>query len=188
MTCLLAAASYLAPAHGHAHRHAPARLSSRRSAPGRAARLGNPRRRRCGRGICRGAFPVTGRSRLPVVPYPVQPLVWHHGIRLRAGLYLAGNARENKLTPWYNDTRSDNRGELLLLRVGPDTYDLCNGARATFAPGSACTKARPGRSARLEVRILPDGGARASHPRVNPAVRGGMQRGNRLLYRAGAGG
>ena len=108
-----------------------------------------------------GTFTVTGRSSLPWCHMLSNPSFGTMVSDCALGFTFAGNARENKLTPWYNDTRSDNRGELLLLRVGPNTYDLCNGARATFAPGSAVYESEAGPvSARLEVRILPDGGAK----------------------------
>lgn len=50
------------------------------------------------------------------------------------GFTWAKNARENKLTPWYNDTRSDNRGEMLLCRTGGKVYDLICGSQARFEP------------------------------------------------------
>ncbi|HZJ78208.1 MAG TPA: glucoamylase family protein, partial [Clostridia bacterium] len=33
------------------------------------------------------------------------------------GFTWALNSRENKLTPWFNDTRTDNRGEMLILKI-----------------------------------------------------------------------
>ena len=53
------------------------------------------------------------------------------------GFTWAENCRENKLTPWYNDTAADNRGELLLLRVGGKIYDLIRGSRVTYGPDYA---------------------------------------------------
>ncbi|MCI8360594.1 MAG: hypothetical protein HFE86_04555 [Clostridiales bacterium] len=53
------------------------------------------------------------------------------------GFTWAENCRENKLTPWYNDTAADNRGELLLLRVGGKIYDLIRGSRVTYTPDCA---------------------------------------------------
>lgn len=44
----------------------------------------------------------------------------------------AVNARENKLTPWYNDTRSDNNGEMLFIKTGNTVYDLTNGSLPVF--------------------------------------------------------
>ena len=56
---------------------------------------------------------------------------------LALGYTWAVNARENKLTPWYNDSRTDNRGEQLLLRLDGRIYDCTLGAVATFTPGYA---------------------------------------------------
>ncbi|ADU26013.1 GH36-type glycosyl hydrolase domain-containing protein [Ethanoligenens harbinense] len=53
------------------------------------------------------------------------------------GCTWAVNAHENKLTPWLNDPVSDNRGELLLLRLGRHIYDLCANARVTFTRNEA---------------------------------------------------
>lgn len=53
------------------------------------------------------------------------------------GCTWAVNSRENKLTPWYNDTRTDNRGEMALLRLHDKVYDLVLGARAVFSPAYA---------------------------------------------------
>ncbi len=53
------------------------------------------------------------------------------------GYTFAVNAAENKLTPWFNDTRTDNRGELLLLKYNGKIYDLALGADATFTDEAA---------------------------------------------------
>ena len=53
------------------------------------------------------------------------------------GYTWAVNARENKLTPWYNEGCKDNRGELLLLKFGTQLYDLCLGGRCEFSPEAA---------------------------------------------------
>lgn len=53
------------------------------------------------------------------------------------GFTWAINSRENKLTPWFNDTASDNRGELLLLRAGGQIYDTVWGSTAIFGEGFA---------------------------------------------------
>jgi len=53
------------------------------------------------------------------------------------GFTWAVNARENKLTPWYNDPCAPNRGELLLLKFGNQVHDLLLGARCEFAPDRA---------------------------------------------------
>lgn len=53
------------------------------------------------------------------------------------GFTWAINARENKLTPWSNDTAADNRGEMLIVKMGMKHYDVCANARADFSPGKA---------------------------------------------------
>jgi len=53
------------------------------------------------------------------------------------GFTWAVNARENKLSPWYNDPCADNKGELLLLKFGGRVYDLLAGARCEFSPEKA---------------------------------------------------
>ncbi|MCL2508049.1 MAG: DUF3131 domain-containing protein [Oscillospiraceae bacterium] len=53
------------------------------------------------------------------------------------GFTWAVNARENKLTPWYNDARRDNRGEMLILKLRDKSYDLLLGAAAEFTPEKA---------------------------------------------------
>lgn len=49
------------------------------------------------------------------------------------GFTYAINSRENKLTPWYNDTMTDNRGEMLLVKVGDKCYDVVLGSVAQFS-------------------------------------------------------
>jgi len=53
------------------------------------------------------------------------------------GYTWAVNARENKLTPWYNEGCKDNQGELILLKFGSQLYDLCLGGRCEFTPEHA---------------------------------------------------
>ncbi|MCL2639100.1 MAG: hypothetical protein FWD48_12120 [Oscillospiraceae bacterium] len=53
------------------------------------------------------------------------------------GFSWALNSRENKLTPWNNDLRADNKGELLLAKIGDEIYDLIDGSVANFAPNRA---------------------------------------------------
>ncbi len=53
------------------------------------------------------------------------------------GFTYAINSRENKLTPWYNDTMHDNDGEMLLVRGLGKYYDIVKGARTVFAPDKA---------------------------------------------------
>ena len=53
------------------------------------------------------------------------------------GFTYAINSRENKLTPWYNDTMHDNDGEMLLVKGMGKYYDIIKGARTVFAPNKA---------------------------------------------------
>lgn len=74
------------------------------------------------------------------------------------GYTWAVNARENKLTPWFNDPCADNRGEMILLRFGEKVYDLLDGARAEFYPRGAKWQAEAaGISTRVTVTVPPRG-------------------------------
>ncbi len=53
------------------------------------------------------------------------------------GFTWALNSRENKLTPWYCDTMSDNRGEMLILKYNGVLYDLISLGKAVFTPENA---------------------------------------------------
>lgn len=53
------------------------------------------------------------------------------------GFTWALNSRENKLTPWYSDTMSDNRGEMLILKYNGVLYDLISIGEASFTPEKA---------------------------------------------------
>lgn len=53
------------------------------------------------------------------------------------GFTYALHSRENKLTPWFNDSMTDNRGELLLLKIGDVCYDLVLGSTAVFSESRA---------------------------------------------------
>lgn len=68
------------------------------------------------------------------------------------GFSWAINARENKLTPWYNDTRTDNQGEMVLLRLDGHIYDCVNGSRAHFSPCEAVYEGTAGKI-RTTVRV-----------------------------------
>ena len=88
-----------------------------------------------------GCFEADGRF---TVGAPAPRLPWCHILAnpsfgtlvsdASAGFTWAVSARENRLTPWDNDTASDNQGERLLLRLaGQSTaVDPIQGARASF--------------------------------------------------------
>lgn len=53
------------------------------------------------------------------------------------GFTWAFNSRENKLTPWFNDLMTDNRGEMLIAKFGDKYYDLIAGSLPSFSPTQA---------------------------------------------------
>ncbi len=52
------------------------------------------------------------------------------------GYTWAFNSRENKLTPWYNDTRRVFGGEMLIMSTENGRFDLINGSCAFFKNGT----------------------------------------------------
>ncbi len=58
------------------------------------------------------------------------------------GFTWALNSGENKITPWYNDNMSDNRGEALFLKKGGVIYDLAAISDVIFTPRKAEWKCR----------------------------------------------
>lgn len=91
-------------------------------------------------GFCDNSFVVNHIAQSPIAP-------WSHIIASptfgtlvsdRAlGFSWALNSRENKLTPWSNDTAADNKGEMLIVKLGFNYYDLIKNARASFSPSKA---------------------------------------------------
>ncbi len=57
------------------------------------------------------------------------------------GFTWAINSRQNKLTPWYSDAASDNRGELLIWKYNGVLYDIIALSKASFTPEKACWEA-----------------------------------------------
>ncbi|HZK20881.1 MAG TPA: glucoamylase family protein, partial [Oscillospiraceae bacterium] len=53
------------------------------------------------------------------------------------GYTYAINSSENPLTPWFNDTRTDNRGEILFAKYNGKIYDLAENASVTFGENFA---------------------------------------------------
>lgn len=75
------------------------------------------------------------------------------------GFTWAVNSRENKLTPWTNDTASDNRGEMLLLKINSSIYDVILGARTEYGNGFARYTGRCG-SLNTSVKVsVPEKGS-----------------------------
>lgn len=56
------------------------------------------------------------------------------------GFTWALNSRQNKLTPWYNDVASDNRGELLIMKNNGIFYDIIALSDVIFTPEKAIWK------------------------------------------------
>jgi len=74
------------------------------------------------------------------------------------GYTWAVNSRENKLTPWQNDTVTDNRGEMLLLRAGGKIWDTVCGSRTEYGCGYARYYGRAdGINTTVTVRVPPRG-------------------------------
>ena len=72
------------------------------------------------------------------------------------GYTWAVNSRENKLTPWSNDTMADHIGEYLLLKVDETIYNLCYGAQVEFSPSRAVYRGKAGCvSYTLQVTVDP---------------------------------
>lgn len=105
-----------------------------------------------------GAFVVTEK---PDVPWCHVLANLDFGTLVESGALgytWAVNARENKLTPWFNDTRTGNRGELLFLRMKHEVYDLVQGARAEFSPSMALWRGRAGKVETAVTVTVPDTG------------------------------
>ena len=56
------------------------------------------------------------------------------------GFSWAINSHENKLTPWFNDTCTDNNGEMIIVRCGDKYYNIIQGSLAVFSPNSVVYK------------------------------------------------
>lgn len=103
-------------------------------------------------------FRVTGSPRLPWCHVLANPTFGTLVSDKALGFTWAVNARENKLTPWFNDTASDNRGELLLLRAGGQIWDTVWGAAPTFGNGFARYEGQAGAlRTRVTVTVPPAG-------------------------------
>ena len=94
-----------------------------------------------GSGIfCDGVFTIEKDPLPPPVPWSLplgNPAFGTLVSDSALGFTWAVNARENKLSPWYNDPCGDNRGEMLLLKFGSRVYDMLQSARCEFTPTCA---------------------------------------------------
>lgn len=82
-------------------------------------------------------FMLTERPRLPWCHLLANPTFGTLVSDEALGYSWAVNSRENKLTPWFNDTASDNRGEMLLLRQEGKIWDTVWGSRSVFCRDKA---------------------------------------------------
>ena len=104
-------------------------------------------------------FTITGHPRLPwchvLANQSFGTLVSNQAL----GFTWAVNSRENKLTPWTNDTASDNRGEMLLLKLGGKIYDTVWGSRPEFGNGYARYTGRCGVISTIVTVKVPENGS-----------------------------
>ncbi len=95
-----------------------------------------------GGAFTRERFYVTGTPDAPWCHVLSNPVFGTLVSNKALGFSWAVNARENKLTPWFNDLSLDNVGEMLLMDTGGVRYDLVGGALASFSPRDAVYEGR----------------------------------------------
>lgn len=97
-----------------------------------------------GGGFAADSFFVTSTPKLPWCHILANPTFGTLLSDKALGFTWAINSRENKLTPWYNDTLRDNTGEMLILKLDDEYYDIINGSIAEFSPSYARYHAKVG--------------------------------------------
>ncbi len=95
-----------------------------------------------GGAFTRGRFYVTGTPEAPWCHILSNPAFGTLVSDKALGYTWAVNARENKLTPWFNDLALDNIGEMVLLDCNNTRYDLVNGSLASFSAQDALYEGR----------------------------------------------
>lgn len=85
----------------------------------------------------KNGFAIDSRPKLPWSHILANPAFGTLVSDKSLGFTWAINSRENKLTPWYNDTMSDQHGEMLIVRLNDRYYNLLDGAAVLFSPGRA---------------------------------------------------
>jgi len=121
----------------------------------------NPRLQVEGGAFLDGRFYVDKKSPLPYCHPLANPDFGTLVSDKALGFTWAVNSRENKLTPWYNDICTDNRGEMLLLRDGEGYWDLIHGSRASFGVENARYDGNtPGLRSRVTVSVGATGHAK----------------------------
>ncbi len=74
------------------------------------------------------------------------------------GFTWAINSRENRLTPWSNNSSDDNRGEMLIWKYNGVLYDIIALSQAAFTPRSAVWKSEVGEVNFTVSAEIPDRG------------------------------
>ena len=97
-------------------------------------------------------FYITEKTSLPWCNILTNPTFGTLVSNTALGFTWAVNARENKLTPWLNNTATDNFGEMLMLRQNDEIYNLINGSLVSFSPQDALYEGTAG-SIRVKTRI-----------------------------------
>lgn len=84
-----------------------------------------------------GAYVIDSKTQLPWCNILANPSFGTLLSNNSLGYTYAINSRENKLTPWENDTRTDNRGEMLIVKIKDKYYDVVLGSAVEFSPDKA---------------------------------------------------
>lgn len=110
----------------------------------------------CGEFSRTADFTVTGPHELPWTHLLTNPQFGTMLTDRSLGYTWAYNSRENRLTPWENDTRGENSGERLLLNLDGRIYDLIRGCLCTFSKDHACYRGEVG-DLRYSVTVTVEG-------------------------------
>ena len=151
LTLLKSVSCYCVPAAGEKLRAPHRRYNPKRIIPA------VPRGEKAS-GFCDGGFESNGRSSVPWCTVLCNRSFGTLLSDRSLGFTYALNSRENKLTPWFNDTRTDNNGEMLLMKYNGKIFDLVCGSDAFFAEDFVRYKAAYGDlRTSVSVRVPPAG-------------------------------
>ena len=90
-----------------------------------------------GGGYYKDSFIIDKETQLPWCHILANPVFGTLLSNSSLGFTYAINSRENKLTPWFNDTMTDNRGEMIIIKAGEKFYDVVLGSTAKFSQNEA---------------------------------------------------
>ncbi len=88
-------------------------------------------------GFNQGSYIINKETKVPWCNILANPVFGTLLSNNSLGYTYAINSRENKLTPWENDTRTDNRGELIIVKINNEYYDVICGSTVEFSPEKA---------------------------------------------------